>query len=172
MIIARQDPLSQQTLDGVLVVRDGPLPHRFERDDAELHHGGCLGGTQESFILADYGTHVAELQAVPALVERAERALAPLYTQAANGHDITAEERGQVAEIIAAAKVRAIHAGLAATSGLFDLAGARSTATAHGLDRFWRNLRTLSLHDPVAYKQHELGQCFVNGQLPTPSGYR
>ncbi|MFC8450128.1 acyl-CoA dehydrogenase family protein [Kitasatospora sp. NPDC057223] len=136
------------------------------------YHSLVDQGTQEPFILADYGTHVAELQAVSALVERAERALAYLYARTADGHDVTADERGQVAEIVAAAKVRAIHAGLAATSGLFDLTGARSTATAHGLDRFWRNLRTLSLHDPVAYKQHELGQYFVNGQLPTPSGYR
>lgn len=50
------------------------------------------------------------------------------------------------------AKVAAIDASLEVTSQLFDLTGARSTATSVGLDRFWRNARTFATHDPTDHK--------------------
>lgn len=58
------------------------------------------------------------------------------------------------------------------TSAIFEYTGARSTAAAYGLDRFWRNVRTISLHDPVAYKRDEVGRYVLNGEAPTPSGVR
>jgi alkylation response protein AidB-like acyl-CoA dehydrogenase len=132
-------------------------------------HSTVERGRDEPFVLESYGGHVADVQAVSALVERGERALAWLYAQ---GKAVTPEQRAAVAETIASAKVRSTLTGLSVTGGIFDLTGARSTGTAFALDRFWRNLRTLSLHDPVAYKQYEIGQFFVNAQAPTPSGYR
>lgn len=42
----------------------------------------------------------------------------------------------------------------------------RASANAVGLDRFWSNVRTHSLHDPVAYKQREVGDHFLNGTHP------
>jgi hypothetical protein len=49
--------------------------------------------------------------------------------------------------------------------------GARSTSARYGFDRFWRNLRTHSLHDPVAYKQREVGRFQLLGEFPEPSFY-
>lgn len=46
-----------------------------------------------------------------------------------------------------------------------------ATSASAGLDRFWRNLRTHSLHDPVDYKLLDLGEWVLNGQAPTPSFY-
>jgi alkylation response protein AidB-like acyl-CoA dehydrogenase len=57
------------------------------------------------------------------------------------------------------------------TARIFDLTGARSTAARHGLDRFWRNARTLTLHDPVAHKARQVGAHFLTGALPRPGGY-
>ncbi len=51
------------------------------------------------------------------------------------------------------------------------MTGARSTATAEGLDRFWRNVRTHTLHDPVAYKRREVGRWVLEGELPEPTWY-
>ena len=50
------------------------------------------------------------------------------------------------------AKVAAINSSLEVATGLFDLTGARSTSSAHGLDRFWRNARTFATHDPIDQK--------------------
>ena len=51
------------------------------------------------------------------------------------------------------------------------MTGARSTATCEGLDRFWRNGRTHTLHDPVAHKRREVGRWVLEGDLPEPTWY-
>ena len=51
------------------------------------------------------------------------------------------------------------------------MARARATASRHGFDRYWRDLRTFSLHDPVAYKFRDLGNYVLNGEYPAPSQY-
>jgi len=47
---------------------------------------------------------------------------------------------------------------------------ASATAAAR-FDRFWRNLRTHTLHDPVDYKLRELGRFALLDEIPTPSFY-
>ena len=44
--------------------------------------------------------------------------------------------------------------------------GARATGRKYGFDRFWRNVRTHTLHDPVFYKEKEVGNYFLNGIKP------
>jgi alkylation response protein AidB-like acyl-CoA dehydrogenase len=67
--------------------------------------------------------------------------------------------------------VLASRAVLDITSQIFEVTGASGTGGAWGFDRFWRNARTLTLHDRVDYKVHDLGQWFLNDQWPTPSFY-
>ena len=69
------------------------------------------------------------------------------------------------------AKVQATRAGLDVTTRIFEVAGARATTAKLRMDRFWRNLRVYTLHDPVDYKFKELGDWALNGQYPTPSFY-
>ena len=49
--------------------------------------------------------------------------------------------------------------------------GVRSTHASLRQDRHWRNLRTQTLHDPVDYKLHELGDWALNHSLPIPTFY-
>ena len=49
---------------------------------------------------------------------------------------------------------------------LFDALGASATLLPQGLDRFWRNARTLSSHNPRVYKDRIVGEYAVNGTLP------
>jgi alkylation response protein AidB-like acyl-CoA dehydrogenase len=72
---------------------------------------------------------------------------------------------------VASVKVVATDTGLRVTAGVFEVAGARATASRVGLDRFWRDLRTHTLHDPVAYKNRELGRYFLLGEAPEPTWY-
>ncbi|MFC4242129.1 acyl-CoA dehydrogenase family protein [Gryllotalpicola reticulitermitis] len=124
---------------------------------------------EEPFILNGYGEYVAAAQSVSALVERSEQRLQWLHDR---GTSVTADERAQVAETIASAKIIATKTALTVTTGIYDLTGARSAASKYGLDRFWRNARTLSLHDPIAYKLNEVGRYYLNGENPRPSNYR
>ena len=57
------------------------------------------------------------------------------------------------------------------TSRVFEVMGARATSARHRFDRFWRNARTLTLHDPLNYKVREVGDFSLNGRFPTPSFY-
>jgi alkylation response protein AidB-like acyl-CoA dehydrogenase len=84
---------------------------------------------------------------------------------------LTAEKRGELAEWVASVKVVATDTGLRVTSGLFEVAGARATARKVGLDLFWRDVRTHTLHDPVAYKNRELGRYVLLNEAPSPSWY-
>lgn len=87
------------------------------------------------------------------------------------GEALDAQQRGQVAVAIAAAKVASTRVGLDVSSRFFETTGARATHGALRLDRFWRNLRTQTLHDPVDYKLKELGDWALNGEIPSPSFY-
>ena len=49
---------------------------------------------------------------------------------------------------------------------LFELGGTRSTLKKHNFDRHWRNARVHTLHDPVRWKYHVVGNWLLNGIKP------
>ncbi|MDR5739232.1 acyl-CoA dehydrogenase family protein [Caballeronia sp. LZ016] len=55
---------------------------------------------------------------------------------------------------------------LDATASVFDALGASATLRTSGLDRYWRNARTLASHNPRIYKDRIVGDFAVNGTLP------
>jgi alkylation response protein AidB-like acyl-CoA dehydrogenase len=81
-------------------------------------------------------------------------------------------ERTRVAAPIYAAKSIASRAAVRTTSEIYALMGTRSASRANGFDRFWRNARTLSLHDPVDWKNAELGRHVLTGWDPPPGLYQ
>lgn len=123
---------------------------------------------QDPYVLRHYGEFWVGLESVRLLTERANQLLDEAWSKE---HKLGSEERGQLAVAIATAKVAATRTGLDLTSRLFEVTGARATHAALRLDRHWRNLRTQTLHDPVDYKLHELGDWALNTALPTPSFY-
>ena len=93
------------------------------------------------------------------------------------GDLLDAFERGEIdrtalAIPIYAAKSAATRAGLRATSEIFTLMGTRSVSRQLGFDRFWRNARTLALHDPVEWKHTEIGRHVLSGWEPPPGLYQ
>jgi SfnB family sulfur acquisition oxidoreductase len=71
---------------------------------------------------------------------------------------------------VAGAKVLTTEIAVDATNKLFDLAGTRSTLIETNLDRHWRNARTHTLHDPVRWKCHVVGNWVLNRVAPPRSG--
>lgn len=118
---------------------------------------------QDPYVLATYGRLVARLRAAEALADSAGAALTAADEA---GDALTWEERGELAELIAALKVVSSDLAVEATSAVFEVTGARATSNRVGLDRFWRNVRTHTLHDPVQYKAREVGDHFLNGTHP------
>jgi alkylation response protein AidB-like acyl-CoA dehydrogenase len=98
--------------------------------------------------------------------------VANLFARHGSDHTkLSAEERGEVAEWVASVKVVTTDVGLRVTSGVFEVTGSRATSLKVGLDRYWRDLRTHTLHDPVAYKNRELGRYVLLGEIPQPTWY-
>jgi len=87
------------------------------------------------------------------------------------GEALSAQQRGEVAIAGAEAKVLAHRAAIEIGSQLFELTGARSTAGRFGFDRFWRNARVHTLHDPVDYKLRDLGRYRLEARIPDPTAY-
>lgn len=129
---------------------------------------GIEKASEDPYILERIGEFRAALKASAAL---ADTAAAAVQSALARGRSVTARERGEVAIEAYAAKVNATHVALEVTSRVFELTGARSTASHHRFDRYWRNVRTHTLHDPVFYKAREVGDFVLNGRVPEPSLY-
>lgn len=125
--------------------------------------------SDEWYILDAYGDLQSKLWAAEALIDKAGAAISQVLH--APREELTPEARGEIAVLIAAAKQRIVETGLEIGTKVFELTGARASASKYGLDRFWRNLRTHSLHDPIAYKRREVGAYALLGELPEPTWY-
>lgn len=71
----------------------------------------------------------------------------------------------------ARAKVHVDNVGLSAAAAVFEVGGASAASRARNLDRHWRNIRTITLHNPTAYKAVALGDLVVNGEELPRNGY-
>jgi alkylation response protein AidB-like acyl-CoA dehydrogenase len=124
--------------------------------------------TEDPYVLLRYGELWLAIESSRLLADQAGAELSAAWQL---GDDLTREGRGRAALCIAAAKAAATKSGLEVTTRMFEVMGARATVASAGLDRFWRNLRVHTLHDPVDYKLRELGDFALNGQFPKPSFY-
>lgn len=129
---------------------------------------GVERAADDPYILERVGEFTAALKASAALADHAASAV---QAGLARGSDVTARERGEAAAEAYTAKVHATHVALDITSRVFELTGARSTADKYRFDRFWRNVRTHTLHDPVFYKAKEVGEFVLNDRIPEVSLY-
>ncbi|MDV7196876.1 acyl-CoA dehydrogenase family protein [Rhodococcus kroppenstedtii] len=131
-------------------------------------HSTVDNALDEPYIVDLYGDYTAKLWAVEALADAVAAEQQQLHDRA---DSLTEAERGEHEVRVAAAKARATEVALEITAGIFEALGARATASSHGFDRFWRNVRTHTLHDPVFYKRREVGRHVLTGELPTPTWY-
>jgi SfnB family sulfur acquisition oxidoreductase len=72
----------------------------------------------------------------------------------------------QAALAVAEAKIGATDIAMLATNRLFELSGTQSTLEKYQLDRHWRNARVHTLHDPVRWKYHAIGNYYLNNVAP------
>jgi alkylation response protein AidB-like acyl-CoA dehydrogenase len=63
------------------------------------------------------------------------------------------------------AKVVATETALEVAHRVYEVTGSSSTRSEVGLDLFWRNIRTHSLHDPLDYKKLEVGAHYLTGDV-------
>nr|WP_313775704.1 acyl-CoA dehydrogenase family protein [Mycobacterium sp.] len=68
-------------------------------------------------------------------------------------------------------KVHVDETALAASASIFEVGGASSASRSKNLDRHWRNIRTLTLHNPTSYKAVAIGNLEANGEPLPANGY-
>lgn len=117
-------------------------------------------GHEDVHAIALVGDLQIRLHAAEAILERSGR-----FVDAAIARP---NEDSVAAASIAVAEAKALTTEIAilATNRLFELAGTRSTLGEHNLDRHWRNARTHTLHDPVRWKYHAVGNYYLNKIKP------
>jgi dibenzothiophene monooxygenase len=122
---------------------------------------GVDRAVDDPYIQAHFGSLRAHLDAARLLLDAAGAAL----EAAAEGR----VPRGEASIATAKAKVMATDAVIEMTNKLFQVCGARSTYRKFGFDRFWRDARTLTLHDPVDQKLKEIGRYYLLKEDPPVS---
>jgi alkylation response protein AidB-like acyl-CoA dehydrogenase len=123
---------------------------------------------EDPYILHNFGECWIDLAGAAALADLAQEQFQSAFDL---GEGLTEATRGETAVAIATAKVASAKAALSVSSRIFESLGARATAAKLGFDRFWRNARTHTLHDPIDYKLRELGVWALSNKFPDASFY-
>ncbi|KPU97358.1 SfnB family sulfur acquisition oxidoreductase [Variovorax paradoxus] len=135
--------------------------HRWVRDRARpWPDSGVARAADDPLTLARIGRLVIQQHAAEALLERSGRALDRARDEPGAAH-VT-----EASIAVAEAKVLSTEFALEAATALIELAGTQSTLAEHNLDRHWRNARTHTVHDPVRWKPHAVGNHWLNGASP------
>ncbi|MFT4001364.1 MAG: SfnB family sulfur acquisition oxidoreductase [Rhizobium sp.] len=125
---------------------------------------GVERASDDPLTIAKVGQIAIRLEAATATIERAGRKVDAAQVE-------TTEKRVVEATLaVAAAKVLTTEIAIEATNTLFELAGTASVKLDLNLDRHWRNARTHTLHDPVRWKYHVVGNYYLNDVLPPKNG--
>lgn len=125
---------------------------------------GVERASQDPLTVAQIGEVHVRLRSAAALLRRAGAVVDA-------ARDTPSEESVAAASVaVAQARVLTTTAGLLAANKLLELGGTSATLGQHGLDRHWRNVRTHTLHDPVRWKYHAVGNFHLNGRKPPRHG--
>jgi len=81
--------------------------------------------------------------------------------------ELAAEAQLKVAKV----KVHLDDVAPEAATRLLELGGASASSRTRNLDRHWRNIRTITLHNPVAYKARVIGQNLLHGTALPANAY-
>jgi alkylation response protein AidB-like acyl-CoA dehydrogenase len=118
--------------------------------------------SDDAQLLAVIGEVSADAFAAEAALAQAGAALDRIH-----GDEQNAKRRLVEAEVaVTQAQLVIIAAALRATTTVFDALGASGVSVERGLDRHWRNARTLASHNPRVYKARILGDYLINGKDP------
>lgn len=142
---------------------------RFTSDQARpWFAAGVANAIDDPYVQHRYADLWLMLRPAEVLADQAAVHLESVFRK---GALVTAQDRGELAIAVTEAKCLAHRAGIEISNQMFELTGARSTSAQYGFDRFWRNVRVHTLHDPIDYKLRDIGRHVLSGSLPEPTAY-
>lgn len=138
-----------------------------KRRDRNYYHAVASRPADDPLLQQTIGRLASVAYVAEATVLRAADALGQAFQSAIDGRldrDLFTEAALRTAK----SKVVIDELALGAANQLFEVGGASAAKQSQRLDRHWRNIRTISSHNPISYKARALGDHVVNG-TPLPS---
>jgi SfnB family sulfur acquisition oxidoreductase len=137
---------------------------RFVRASRPWKYARVERASDDPYTVAALGELKIRVDASSALLERAGG-----FVDQAVAHP-SAEIVAAASVAVAEAKIASTDAALLVASKLIELGGSNATLAKYDLDRHWRNARTHTVHDPVRWKYHTVGDYWLNGNHPPRHG--
>ena len=120
--------------------------------------------TEDPHMIALAGDLRVRMTAADAMLERAGHLVDTAGSEPSEANVVAASIA------VAEAKITGNDVALLLGAKLFELTGTRAVLSHLNLDLYWRNGRTHTLHDPVRWKYHFVGDYWLNGTLPPSTG--
>ncbi|MDA3441800.1 acyl-CoA dehydrogenase family protein [Acinetobacter bereziniae] len=156
------------TLSGIAQSAVATFIHEVQKRDRIFSHGNAELVRNDPQILQVIGKASAQAYASETITLRTAEALQKAYLSHFGESEIKNIQANNDAELESAQGQVVISAlVLELTSQLFNALGASASTTSKQLDRFWRNARVVSSHNPLVYKEKVIGDWEVNHE-PLP----
>ncbi|CAK16173.1 acyl-CoA dehydrogenase family protein [Pseudomonas entomophila] len=122
---------------------------------------GVERASDEPHIIRQVGEYAVALRGAESVLREAARVF--------DAHERDPGDKALQDELIlsvATARAHADGAALKISSDLFSLLGASASLSKWNLDRFWRDARVHTTHDPIRWRLHNVGNHYLNGADP------
>ncbi len=133
---------------------------RLVRDRGPWWEAGVERAAEDPLLVQRFGELAISVAAARALLADAGRALDLALSSP------SAASTAAASIAVATAKAFADRAAVELGSALLEVVGSRGTLEPDNLNRFWRNARTHTLHDPVRWKVQHIGRYVLSGTFP------
>ncbi|MCP1243080.1 acyl-CoA dehydrogenase family protein [Acetobacter lambici] len=117
--------------------------------------GGVSVSADDPFIQAEFAEYWVQVQAAQAYFDRTIAFVQSKWDQRST---LTDEDYGAIALETLSLRTFAARTALHVTPRVFELLGGRSTAREADFDQYWRDVRTLSSHDPEVLARRVIGK--------------
>jgi len=126
--------------------------------------GGVTAATNDPYILREIGRMSSYLAAAEGMVREAARSIEhACQLRGQSRPDAQMAARLEAMAKVAQAKVVTTDVALEVTTNVFKVCGARAALRDENMDRFLRDVRTITLHDPVEWKARLVGEYVLHG---------
>jgi alkylation response protein AidB-like acyl-CoA dehydrogenase len=141
-----------------------------KRQARPITHSHAETARGDLFVQRQVGEIAAASHAADVLIADAARTLDASYEAVST--NAAAIEPTLDAAAFAVAKAQTVLAPLALQSAeaLFNVGGASATSRSRNFDRHWRNIRTITSHNPLFYKEQAIGDWLLNDTPPPVAG--
>jgi len=131
-----------------------------------VYESGVARATDDPYVQHSVGEMSVMVNSARAMLTRSANILDCVIAKSDSGREERDQGYIEASIAVAEAKAASNEASLRVTEMLYRVAGASATLRKYNFDRHWRNARTHTTHDPVAYKYRAIGDFLLNQKAP------